>query len=209
MIVSLNEVEARALKAARGAGLAWGLAEEAGAAARFLAARRVDWVASLAALLGAEPMVSPPIVDGAILRPADPQGWLCPIRTGAFLSDLGLADALVERVLHPLWLVPFVTRGAEGPRCLAWPGAILHLTEHAIAWTEGDAIGAPYAAQVTIGAATTPTVPGSWHRPASGGVDVDDAAWAALGRFEALTYVPESAATRLFGAGTGLLTDND
>ena len=37
MIVSFNEIETTILKAARGAGMEWGLAEEAAQAARFLA----------------------------------------------------------------------------------------------------------------------------------------------------------------------------
>ena len=39
MIVSLNEVQAMATKAASGCGLAWGIAEEAGLATRWLCAR--------------------------------------------------------------------------------------------------------------------------------------------------------------------------
>src|SRR5258708_39822682 len=39
---SLNEIEAEVKKAVRGAGLAWGLAEEGAKAARWLAARAVD-----------------------------------------------------------------------------------------------------------------------------------------------------------------------
>ena len=39
MTFSLNEIEAIGKRAARGAGLPWGLAEEAGKAARWLTAR--------------------------------------------------------------------------------------------------------------------------------------------------------------------------
>jgi hypothetical protein len=44
MWCSLNEIETEARKAARGSGLAWGSAEEAGKAARFLAAHELDSV---------------------------------------------------------------------------------------------------------------------------------------------------------------------
>lgn len=50
--LSLNEVEALAAKAARGAGLSWGGAEEIGRAARGLARAGADWPALLLALDG-------------------------------------------------------------------------------------------------------------------------------------------------------------
>ena len=42
MHASLNEIESLCKKAARGAGLSWGLAEEAGKAARWLSAHGLD-----------------------------------------------------------------------------------------------------------------------------------------------------------------------
>ena len=44
---SLNEIDSLCQKAARGAGLDWGLAEEAGFAAAWLAARGADGAAAL------------------------------------------------------------------------------------------------------------------------------------------------------------------
>ena len=55
MIVSLNEIESLALKAARGAGMSWGLAEEAAVAASWLAARSLPWAETLADLLAQQP----------------------------------------------------------------------------------------------------------------------------------------------------------
>ena len=51
MIVSLNEIEGLSYKAARGAGMSWGLAEEAAFATRWLAVRDANWSGSLIALL--------------------------------------------------------------------------------------------------------------------------------------------------------------
>lgn len=51
---SLNEVESLSAKAARGAGLGWGQAEDIGRAARWLAERQFDWAEALRRLLGSE-----------------------------------------------------------------------------------------------------------------------------------------------------------
>jgi hypothetical protein len=51
MTFSLNEVEAMGKRAARGAGLDWGIAEEAGKAARWLTARGLPGPELLAELL--------------------------------------------------------------------------------------------------------------------------------------------------------------
>jgi len=50
MLCSLNEIEAQLRKAARGAGLSWGLAEEAGKAGRWLAMHGIDALPAFAAL---------------------------------------------------------------------------------------------------------------------------------------------------------------
>ncbi len=66
--VSLNEIDAMARKAARGAGYAWGLAEEAGRAVRWLEARGLPGLAALLRHLerGA-PNETSPLLAGATL----------------------------------------------------------------------------------------------------------------------------------------------
>ena len=51
MIYSLSEIDATCKKAARGSGLSWGYAEEAGKAARWLAAHQLPSTELLAAYL--------------------------------------------------------------------------------------------------------------------------------------------------------------
>lgn len=133
--LSLGELQALATKAARGAGLSWGLAQEAGWAVRWLEARGLPGAAALAEALP----------DGA------PQ-----IPIGAALSDGALAAAPAEMVGHPL-LRPF---------------------------TE-DAPATQTRAQLTR--------------------DV----MRVLNRYASRTYAPATEASRLSGAGTGGLTDND
>lgn len=113
--LSLSEINALCFKAARGAGLGWGEAEEAGWAAAWL---------SRAGLSGPK-IILEWLADAATLaRPApSPDRWAarahahCPLRTGAALADFaGLPEGpgdgalIVERVAHPLVTLPFVAR---------------------------------------------------------------------------------------------------
>ena len=95
--LSLNEVDALAARAARGAGFSWGLADDVGRAARLLAGEGADWSASLLALLERAPRLAPP---GA--REGAP---LCPVRMAAYLNDASTeTGALVLRdVALPVW----------------------------------------------------------------------------------------------------------
>lgn len=89
--LSRNEVEGLAAKAARGSGLPWGLAEDVGRSAVWLAAHGADWAGSLLSLLDMPP-------DAAH----------CPLRLGCYLAD-GVATPGVHGfagVAHPAWLLP-------------------------------------------------------------------------------------------------------
>ena len=118
--LSLNETEALARKAARGAGLPWGLAEETGKAVRWLALRRLPSLALLADHLEAN--------DGrayAALAPEDeagvwraPSGRLCPLVVGCALLDrrhdlAGGRTVETGPVAHPLLLLPAVARAVD------------------------------------------------------------------------------------------------
>jgi hypothetical protein len=210
MILSLNEIETTILKAARGAGMEWGLAEEVGQAARMLARAGVAFEAAMLHLLQAAPWRNDFVIEGDALRPRDPEAWLCPIRVGACLSDL--ADKplkRVERVLCPLLLLPFAARlgrsirvGADGP----W----LSLADHharSRARELGDR-SSERAATVEIAALETTTAKARETSPRQGGVAIDMGAWRQLQAFEARTYVPASRRSRLHGAGAGAI-DND
>lgn len=79
MTWSLNETEALCRKAARGAGMPWGLAEEAGRAARWLEDRGQAGAGALAKLLGRW---------NAGMTPRD-----CPVLAGAAMADAGVMPA--------------------------------------------------------------------------------------------------------------------
>lgn len=91
MTPSLGEVQSTALKACRGAGLPWGLCEEAAWAVRWLWAHGFDGLGALAALL--------PNYDQNT----------CPIRAAAALTD-GARLPWTGRVAAPLLLMPAAHR---------------------------------------------------------------------------------------------------
>jgi Protein of unknown function (DUF3726) len=199
---SLNEVESLAWKAARGAGLAWGLADDTGKAARWLAACDLPWAESLIQLLA---MKAP--FDGG------PQS---PLVVGSYLADLACvpADDEAMPVAHPLWLLPFAGRIA------AVRGVAI-----VVGWNEvsvsvwpmgGDVAGDPAALTVAIAQTVRwgDLRPGKVSaRPAialanNGRCAIVPAHWDALEMLGARTYVPASAQSRAKGAGSDL-TDND
>jgi hypothetical protein len=210
MIVSLNEVETTILKAARGAGMTWGLAEEAAQAARWLAARRIPFEVLLVALFEAEPWRAEIDFVGGVLRPRVAGDFLCPIRAGAFLSDGGAALPLrFERLLQPLLLAPFVARRDE-EASLRWRDAALWF-DHGRTMTPLDrmsalTVGGTDVAVVSLGEISPRDVTLIASR--EDGVAIDAGAWAELQQFEARVYVPASVESRRSGAGAAL-DDND
>lgn len=205
MSFSLNEVEAMARKAARGAGYDWGLAEEAGKAARWLCAQGLDGCGTLAALLQEPRHATPHMAPGLWSAP----GTLCPLITGAALSDrsaeLTAAPIRIAQVAHPQVLLPFAAGAARRL------GTTLTLTcDTLTARTDGTGLDMtpaptlPATCDVEISRAgrMTATLP-QQTRAAP-----DPAAWNVLAGLAARTYAPATDASRRLGAGAGL-SDND
>ncbi|MGR3514253.1 MAG: DUF3726 domain-containing protein [Paracoccaceae bacterium] len=114
--LSLPEVSSLALRAARGAGYPWGLCEDCGFAAAWLAERGIHWSQPLLRRLTGP--------RGAKVRPA-PDKWasdgpICALVAGVTLADFatlpegpGESGVTLGRVLDPVFLVPFLTFAAE------------------------------------------------------------------------------------------------
>ena len=210
MIVSYNEIETTILKAAHGAGMEWGLAEEAAQSARFLSRFGLPFEAPFLRLLASHAWETLPILDGKILRPIRADAWLCPIRTGAFLSDLGKPDVVtIKRLISPILLLPFVERAKQKVE-LAWRGVSLRLDPpiFAFASTEPCALAASEAEEVSLSAGDGDAFESRSPAFEGAGAKVEQALWAKLQCYEALTYVPASAKSRASGAGAGEI-DND
>ena len=192
MIVSLNEVEVMATKAANGAGRPWGLAQEAGMAAAALEAMGLPGARFLLSLLEA--------TDGEVaLR------GRCPVLEGAHLSDLGGREVPVsfEAMHQPMLLAPFVMQAGVAA-AISWPGCEVDVQADGLT-VRGEAVSpaSPVNVRIEASAGSVPSI-----RPKPGAVDIAGEIWEALGRFAHRTYVPATEASRLKGAGAGL-TDND
>jgi hypothetical protein len=217
MTFSLNEVEAMGKRAARGAGMDWGTAEEAGKAARWLTAQGLPGPELLAELLTRNERKSydelvPVSVEGVWQAKS---GWLCPLIAGAALSDRAAEVAAGREfefgpVAFPLLLAPYAACGARSRGAaieLSWSGVTLTISPD-----DGVEVDGNLAAVATRTAESVHCRPGGKDTvtPLAGtpGRAVDAETWARLSVFAHRTLAPATEASRLAGAGTRL-TDND
>ncbi|MEP1538823.1 MAG: DUF3726 domain-containing protein [Paracoccaceae bacterium] len=213
---SLNEIEALAKRAARGAGLSWGMAEEAGKATRWLASHGLPGTDLLADLLAQNdaraPRESAPMALEGVWTAAS--GPLCPLASGAALNDCAAEIASgqaieMAQVSHPLLIVPFAAWAAIHigvPVSLNWLD--MHIaTDGQRIWIDGpesqvdqtDAVSVTCTrSHIQTGQASVPTLR----------AHVSQSSLDRLTIFAGRTYAPATAASRLLGAGAGT-TDND
>ncbi len=184
--LSASETRALAQKAARGAGYDWGLAEEAGQVATTL--DEWDWPGLY-------------LLDLLLGQKAETAGlgvW-CPLRLGAYLSDMGDATRLPGRaavsVAVPALVLPALA-ACGGSVVVRWDDAVVTLTDEGIVG-QGDGLTAAACQEfrveaVTYGQSVGPgpvlTAPANWTPDR-------------LERLAMETFVPESAASRDRGAG--------
>lgn len=205
--VSFNEVEALALKAARGAGVSWGLAEEAGYAARWLAEHDLPWFDAVlmrcTAPLGVQREITEAAAPFEVLR----SQILCPLLIGGFFADGGMPGAGCDDldVVAPLLLIPMLARVRKPLRVRVGPDIEIVVGDQTVSgtWTSSW----PARSAVTIKPAPQTSGAQPWRvvkRPAP----IPHARLDAIAAFERLTYVPASETSRAVGAGSGL-SDND
>jgi Protein of unknown function (DUF3726) len=213
---SLNEIEALCLKASRGAGMSWGMAEEAGFAARWLSARGIDGPSALLAYLEEAAgrdwdEVRPTIRNGEWAAAGD---TLCPIGLGTALSDFAalpagvLADGVLRTGLvnRPVLVLPFLGDLAKDDRAirLSWAGG--RVTLAANEQVTGDVAGLARTTRTALVLSlckAAEAVPGL----AAGSLTLSAATLSGLEAFALRTTVPASEASRA-GAGSDL-GDND
>ncbi|MEC7211900.1 MAG: DUF3726 domain-containing protein [Pseudomonadota bacterium] len=196
---SLGETAALALKATRGAGMSWGLAEETAASVVWLHSRGLPGMSALCGYLG----------SANTFRTDEPA---CPIITGCALIDgsteapdrlLGSRD--LGLVQAPLLLLPFVARLDPGTIWLHAPGlgGVADQTD-GDRWQSHCLRGA---ASCRIEYRDRPQIDPGRERLTRLGEQfaccVDR-----LGTFAHRTYAPATGQSRMSGAGAGL-TDND
>ncbi len=210
--VSLAEIDAMGRKAARGAGFSWGMAEEAGRAARWLAAYRLPGPEALVAVLNqvdaAVPEHAPRIDDDVWYCNAEA---LCPIASGAALSDR--AEAIVQGgsfrlgpVIWPVLVVPFLCRAARDLDCamtLSGGDFLIHATREGPVARDWWAVTMPLSRELLV--TRTMESPGELRRPGPDAHVLPVALWRRLDHFAQRTYAPATEASRRAGAGAGLI----
>jgi len=216
MTFALNEIEVMGKRAARGAGLPWGLAEEAGKATRWLAGHDLPGPEMLLDILdqndGKTPGEGAPVSVGEIWRA--PSGRLCPLVTGAALCDRAAEisngrEVVCGPILQPLMLAPFLAGAAKLSGAefeLSWDDIVMFigprdaslLTHHAD----------PAAGSTEFLCCRRAKKPASEPLKRAARRSVDAATWRRLNDFAVRTFAPATEASRLAGAGAGL-TDND
>jgi hypothetical protein len=211
VLLSRPEVEALCLKAARGAGLSWGLAEEAGFAAGWVQAQGLDGTAALLAHLLAGPGATPLPAPGHWTAQGDAP--LCPLVLGAALSDFrALPEGALSPMLttapvgHPLLLVPALAalaRARGAALSLRWPdGSVQVAPDGALT---GDRAALETLTQAALTLATSDDTPTPAGTPPA--KPCAPAVLAGLNALAMKTTVPASASSREdAGAGT---SDND
>jgi hypothetical protein len=228
---SLNEVDAAAKRAARGIGVPWGIAEEAGKAVRWLTAAGLPGAQALAALLTR--------LDGRPYRGFCPtaglglwaagSGVLCPLATGASLADAATVLSTqrgnetgnetgsqtgtqwgidLGRTAHPLLLIPFASSAARQTAtgvALSWDDVTVTLgADGAIIEITGTALETAVAETVHCRAISVDRASGiAVHRSA-----IPGPVWDRLQALGRRTFAPDTEVSRVAGAGSDL-SDNE
>jgi len=212
---TLAEIEGYLRKAAQAVGLDWGIAEEAGKSARWLAAFGLPgpelMLAQLQQLEGKDYQDFIPDCSDGQWRAKS--ACLCPIITGAALADR--ATAMLEggviklaRVAYPLLLAATVGQAAHYHQTVfttKWAGVSVHCFENGLS-VEGNRddllISEVDSASCRQGQASI-----SLQLPSTLAYAVDTQIWATIDRLAFRTYAPATAESRA-GAGAGMI-DND
>jgi len=196
---SIGEIRSLALKAARGAGMEWGMAEEAGFALEWLEKNSLPGTRALASYL-------------YLYTTAD-QGRdkHCPIVLGCTITDSEnwhLADNTSIR--EPLLIAPFLASVADRTKLqLSWQGTRIELAEnHAVLVSNGELISHEKTVSFKISVKRVERACEKRPEKSTRISKQETKAVKILSKLAQKTYAPATDASRLAGAGAGL-NDND
>lgn len=196
---SLGETRALAVKAARGAGMDWGLADDAGFAVHWLEAHGAPAATALANLL-----------DWYDRRggnsAADRESGVCPVILGTAMSDCrAVADRSPGIIVQPLLLAPFVMiADPHQTWSLKWNDVDLRISQQGLKTDAQHHHLLDDAANCRL----EPVGAFEAGHGQSRVPDTESEAISRLGIFAARTYAPATEQSRMAGAGAGL-NDND
>lgn len=214
--VTLAEVESYVRKASQATGLGWGFAEEAGKAARWLAAFDLPGpeiaLAHLQQLDGKDyKKYFPANIDARWRANGD---YLCPIVSGAALADragqllTGMEFNLGE-IAYPLLLVATIGQAARCHKTsftVSWGEIRVNCYENGIR-IEGNRDDLLLARANSANCRHNSTDNMPQQLPSTLAYSVEPGIWSAIDKLAFKTYAPATAESRA-GAGAGL-TDND
>ncbi len=209
MPYSLNEIEAMCKKATRGAGLPWGIAEEAGKAARWLASHDLPGPEMLSTLLALHQDISyhtlAPVSGDDIFHSGS--NTLCPLLAGAALTDrihAASPDKKLEfrSIACPLLLAPYISILAKkigSPLELLWDDVELVIAPDGSLKTKN---GTEFLTSHSMSAECRVTASKTELQPRKViGREVDAESWNSLTEFSSRIYAPATEASRKLGAG--------
>jgi len=210
MPYSLNEIEAMCKRATRGAGLPWGIAEEAGKASRWLASHNLPGPEMLSKLLalhqGTVYQDFTPVFEGTEFRPTS--DTLCPLMAGAALIDRisEFPDGQhieFKSIAYPILLAPYAAFCARKIGLqfeLSWAGVRVIISPEGHLKIEGNTalITSPHSTSVVGRSSSTNT---DFLPQKISSRDVDTEGWNSLAGFSSRMYAPATEASRKLGAG--------
>ncbi|MEM7303824.1 MAG: DUF3726 domain-containing protein [Pseudomonadota bacterium] len=201
---SLGEVKSLAIKAARGGGYPWGIAEDAGYAVEMLQKNGLAGAAALADLLEEREAE-----DGCLSCNCHTENRLekinCPLRLGAYLKDLGTLDRMAVEIYQPWLLAPFLDRHSANATKLTSNGLEITVGNGKIAIEIAANFPKSGLISAKIAQGPLPISDVSHHTRVP--ADQFDAI-SKLEIFAHRTYAPSTEQSRVAGAGAGL-TEND
>ena len=204
---SLVETRSLAIKAGRGVGLPWGMAEEAGFAVHWLQRFGLPGATVLAHYLTLRDSGVPFAPIGEVLKGKPHENTVCPLSLGTAISDQnGQPPGVFEGVAFPLLLVPFLALTSEScPSKLTWEGMELTFCCESLAF-EGDNNGFMIERATCEWRVASPLNDVSQLHERV--VNIAGEELKILQTFAHRNYAPATEQSRLAGAGAGL-SDND
>ena len=214
-LLTLSETESYLRKCARAVGMDWGIAEEAGKAARWLAAFELPgpecMLAHLLGLRGTDYRRFAPITDASPWRAVG--GVLCPVITGAAIADRSArlldGDTIqLGETAYPLLLAATIGQAArfhDTAFTTRWDGVTITCFGHDLAIT-GDEASLLTNQTTAVDCRHDPNAVPERHASTLA-YPIDDETFRQIDSLAFETYAPATEASRA-GAGAGL-TDND
>ena len=189
MIVSLNEIQLTTRKAVQGCGLAYGLAEEAGIAARFLARSGVSVI----------PLLTDVLDRTDALEPA-----ANPLIVGPSLGDSLLLGTLpgLSGITAPALLPGYLSAVMQPLRISCGDAAYSLVCGRICRVDEGQGVAVEF---ISDPPDVSPALAAAWDNAPNQGVEVEPEPWRRLQALASRILAPESEFSRLHGAGAGLI----